>query len=166
MKLRSSHLANQGARLAGSSASRAVSQASPAGAPAGRDNGGQSALRASPETLRGAAAPRAREASSQAPAPGASRAFSDAGRERPASEAKFELTLSDTVQAILHLAANAAGVSHGEFVARAICAYAEEAVGFPRLSDELHAAPVPAREGGSRFDSFNSGGHGHRGVPP
>lgn len=133
MNLRSSHLANQGARLAG--------------------------------TMNRGGAPRAREAASQAPTNEASRAAAPdtAGRELPASGNRFELTLSDPVQAILHLAAGAAGVSHGEFVARAICAYAAEAVGFPGLSDELHAAPVPARAGASRFDGFKTD---HAGVPP
>ncbi|MEP9389623.1 hypothetical protein [Mesorhizobium sp. KR9-304] len=69
----------------------------------------------------------------------------------------FELTLSDRVQAILHLAAKAAGVEPGELIARAIVFYAGEAVGFPALADELYAPPEE-RAGASRFHEFRSGG--------
>lgn len=161
MNLRSSHLANQGARLA-----RTINRG---GAPRAREAASQApdGLVLTPKAPDGASAtaddarsgsrPAAEERASRAAAPNA------AGRELPASGNRFELTLSDRVQAILHLAAGAAGVSHGEFVARAICAYAAEAVGFPGLSDELHTAPAPARAGASRFDGFMTD---HAGVPP
>jgi len=213
MNLRSSHLANMGARLgriatdhpacvaagpARESSSQApdthvdsratpdaalgnvpasgeVSPASRAeGAPAGRGisrdgrpcdcapSATRQTLRASPDTDCPARVPAgpAREQNSQAPDRG-SRVASDGGAT---SSDAFVLTLTDNVQAVLVLAAKAAGVAPGEFVARAICAYAEEAVGFPAMCDELHVAPEPARVGHSRFRTAADAGHG--GIPP
>ena len=132
MKLFSSRLANRGARLA------RLTETSPA--PAGH----------------------ARESTSQALAPGDSRGTPDAG-DIPASGVRafpdrFHLTLTPAVQATLLLAAKAADLRPGEFIARAIVAYAEEAIGFPRLADELTTVPAFRRVGETRFDDFRSGG--------
>lgn len=61
----------------------------------------------------------------------------------PAVADTFELTLTPNVQATLLLAARAAGVPPGEFIARAIVAHAQEAVGFPALSEAVLASGRP-----------------------
>lgn len=63
----------------------------------------------------------------------------------------FELTLTPNVQATLLLAARAAGVPPAEFIARAIVAHAQEAVGFPALADDLTEVPEFRRGEEARF---------------
>jgi hypothetical protein len=72
------------------------------------------------------------------------------GHNACSGAASFSLTLDRGVQLTLLMGAKAAGVTPGEFIARAIVAYAIEAVGVPSLCDELRSVPEFARRGGGR----------------
>ena len=80
----------------------------------------------------------------------AGRRTTDGRQSAALSGPRFELELRPNVQAILLLAARAAGETPGEFVARSIVFRAQEAVGFPALAEELTAVPDFERRNRSR----------------
>lgn len=165
MNLRSQHLANMGARLGRVPVDYAkISPARSAGPAREAASQARGFDVLTPKAPDGASALTDDARSGLRPAAGTvdSRASPDATVGVTTSGDRFELTLTPNVQATLLLAAKAAGVTPAEFVARAIVVYAQEAVGFPALADELFEAPEAARIKNSRFRSAAD----QAGVPP